>query len=636
MGGATASLIQMAAKRVALFCLAFFWESGLWSAPVSQAVKLDHFGYRTADTKVAIFTTDPGPVVEVRDTENLAVFLVPADGGSITDRGSDGAPSGDHVWWVDFTAFDIPGSYRLYSSALDATSYDFDIRDDIYNVVVQKALNTFYLQRCNTPKVAALAGAWADSEGCHADDAATGPASGHSDHGSLDLTGGWHDAGDYNKYVWSAVSTAVLFMLRAFEDNPGVFLDGDLAIPESSNGIPDLLDEIKWELDWLLRMQLPSGEVLSQMHVTGFAADSPPSADENLRFYQNPNEESGAVLAGTCAMAARIFAAQGLTTYAATLRTAALETWTWLETQGDSEIKVWAAAEIFRLDPSVTSARSYVDGFYAAAWAGRFFNVMRYDTHAALTYVSTAGASAAVVTNMKENIGDQVDYIFDNDDLYRNGMPSWSYYWGSSSIRAGYGVFLLQAARMGETGSHTAAECVGHAEAFLHYFHGQNALNMVYLTNMAALGGEHSSFQLYHAWFGDSENVYSRDRFVGKPPAVVEPDYPYFKGIDNHGVSDDKTSTLGPAPGFVTGGPNKDYGGDASPPLGAVYYNRFYRDWNDQEVWTARTWEITENSIGYQGPYVALGAYFMQPQPKSIFTDGFESGDTTSWSSVSP
>ena len=84
------------------------------------------------------------------------------------------------------------------------------------------------------------------------------------------------------------------------------------------------------------------------------------------------------------------------------------------------------------------------------------------------------------------------------------------------------------------------------------------------------------------------------------------------------------------------GGPNKDYGGDASPPLGAVYYNRFYRDWNDQEVWTAKTWEITENSIGYQGPYVALGAYFMQPQPKSIFTDGFESGDTSAWSSTSP
>ena len=93
---------------------------------------------------------------------------------------------------------------------------------------------------------------------------------------------------------------------------------------------------------------------------------------------------------------------------------------------------------------------------------------------------------------------------------------------------------------------------------------------------------------------------------------------------------------MGPPPGIVPGGPNKDYSGTATPPANAGFYNRYYRDWADQVEWTARTWEITENSIGYQGPYVALGAYFMQPQPKSIFTDGFESGDTTSWSNVNP
>jgi len=94
-------------------------------------------------------------------------------------------------------------------------------------------------------------------------------------------------------------------------------------------------------------------------------------------------------------------------------------------------------------------------------------------------------------------------------------------------------------------------------------------------------------------------------------PGVVEPDYPYFKGSDNHGINDNKSSSLGPPPGFVPGGPNKDYSGDGVPPGNAVYYNRFYRDWADQTVWTVLTWEITENSIGYQGPYVALASYFM-------------------------
>jgi len=78
-------------------------------------------------------------------------------------------------------------------------------------------------------------------------------------------------------------------------------------------------------------------------------------------------------------------------------------------------------------------------------------------------------------------------------------------------------------------------------------------------------------------------------------------------------VGDDKASLWGPAPGFVVGGPNRDYTGDANPPGGAGHPNRAYRDWNDQTVWTARTWEITESSIGYQGPYVALLAAFAGP-----------------------
>jgi hypothetical protein len=462
-------------------------------------------------------------------------------------------------------------------------------------------------------------------------DVATFAAAGHTDRGALDLTGGWHDAGDYNKYVWSAVSTAVLHLLRAHEENPGLFQDGDLGIPESGNDVPDILDEVAYELDWLLKMQLPDGSVLSQTHVDGWDSDSPPSADSNPRYYHDPNLESGAVFAGTCALSARVFAAEGMTTYAETLKNASLSSWAWLQTQGDSDHKVWAAAEIFRLDPSQTAARDYVDSYHASSWSGRFFNVLQYDTQAALTYVQTAAATPTVKANMLASIGAQVDYIFGVDDKYRNGMPDWSYHWGSNGMRAGYGVFLTMAAKLGATGSHSADECRAHALDFLHFFHGQNPLNMVYLTNMSAFGGEHSSYQLYHAWFGDSWSASSSATYLGKPPQVVEPDYPYFKGTDNHGVNDNKTSTLGPAPGFVPGGPNAAYSGTAIPPGGAGFLNRFYRDWCDQIVWTAVTWEITENSIGYQGPYVALAAAFVPPA-NELFSDGFESGGSSRWS----
>src|SRR5262249_22799679 len=149
----------------------------------------------------------------------------------------------------------------------------------------------------------------------------------------------------------------------------------------------------------------------------------------------------------------------------------------------------------------------------------------------------------------------------------------------------------------------------------------------------------------YHAWFCDSRNAYSRTNYIGKPAAVSEPHYPYFAGVDNHGVNDNNASALGPPPGLVVGGPNTSYSGDTAPPLGSSGYNRFYRDWCEQRSGDPRTWEITENSIGYQGPYTALAAAFMatahptglslDPAPSSS-SDGnhvFEAGETVT---VSP
>jgi len=241
----------------------------------------------------------------------------------------------------------------------------------------------------------------------------------------------------------------------------------------------------------------------------------------------------------------------------------------------------------------------------------RFLNPLSYDTHAAITYIQAPGATAAVVSDMRADVAAQVDYIFSNDDLYRNGMADWAYHWGSSKSRASRGIFLHQANKLGERGSHTETEILEHAQDILHFFHGQNPINMVYLTNMADLGGEHSSWQFYHAWFGASGDSFSTTNYLGKPAAFNEPDYPYFKGTDNHGVSDNKSSVYGPAPGIVPGGPNKNYSGTSIPPQNAVGYNRYYRDWADQSTASAVTWEISENSISYQGAYVALGAYYM-------------------------
>jgi hypothetical protein len=600
-----------------------------WAGTPSLSVKLDHFGYRPADRKIAVFTADPGATVQVRNLADTVLYTVPTDGGSISSQGAD-AHSGDNVWWVDFSGFTTAGSYRLYSSSLGAQSYNFEIRNDIYNAPGLAALKTYYYQRCGVAKPAAYAGAeWADAGACHLGDANCTAHAGHSNHGTRDLSGGWHDAGDHNKYAWYAVTDSVYFMLRAFEDNPSVYSDGQLNIPESGNGVPDILDEMKFELDWLLKMQLPDGSVLDRVRAADgvYTVWAPPSADTTTRYYKDPTNDSAATLAVSCAIGARIFEAQGQAAYAATLRAAANAAWAWLQPRAvsadEAPYKVFAAAEVFRTDPTQVSARTHVDG-YVANWATHFYNMDHFDIWAAHTYIRTPAATATVVNSMRAGINGAVNAIFSNDDKYLSGMQSWYYYWGSNRPRAKHGLFLLHAVDQGLTGSRTAAQVREKAQGYLHYFHGRNPLSMVYLTHMAALGGEHSSWMFYHGWFGDSNNTYSRTRFLGKPAGIVEPHYPYYAGTDNHGVNDNRSATYGPPPGYVPGGVNASYTGSSIPPSGITQRNKAYRDWAWQSAGSApNTWEITENSISSQGPYVALAAYFMAPSAAYSPTPSF-------------
>ena len=141
---------------------------------------------------------------------------------------------------------------------------------------------------------------------------------------------------------------------------------------------------------------------------------------------------------------------------------------------------------------------------------------------------------------------------------------------------------------------------------------GLNPVNMVYMTNMAAYGGEHSSFQIYHGWFSyeDGGSADGNDLYNGMPTNVDEPLYPYY-------VDDDQTSAFGPAPGLMPGGPNMYYSG-AYMIQGIDAPATAYRDWSTGCDWSAEqgiclsaSWEITEPMAAYQGPFVLLLSFVM-------------------------
>jgi endoglucanase len=606
---------------------------------LSGALRIDNFGWRPADTKVAVLLGQAG----------AAVQLVDASTGASVGNFTSSSPlqtdtySGDGYSTVDFSAFSTSGDYYLYVPSLNVRSYGFRISEDTYDVVGAASVKAYYFQRCNHDKALPFAtdallgysagGQWVDGA-CHGTDANAPAGPGSANNGLLDVHGGWHDAGDYQKTLWGR---GVPQMLFAYEVNPGAWTDGQLHIPESGNGIPDLLDEVRWELDFYVRMQRPDGHFMTSTKGNNATVTSPPSASNEGRVYFDCTSPSGngwsgggvtiAVATGNAVLAlahaAIVFKSIGQSSIASGYAAAAVAGWNWLHgytaTGSENDLKASAASAVFRMDPTQSTAQSFVDAFPWDTWDGMIPNTITPGEGTLSTgawhYLMNASGTPSVKAKIQAAVAQGlVNPAFTADGPYGGMFGSstngWDWSWGSNRNQAFYGLNLFMAARQGIYGSHTEAEVVALAQKHLHYMLGLNPLNMVYMTNMAAYGGEHSSFQIFHSWFsftvndGDNGNT----TFNGKPQSVVEPLYPY-------NPSDSQTSLYGPAPGLVPGGPNWYYDGTYVIP-DRTYPAYAYRDfsvgcgWNGS-VCTASSWELTEPDVGYQGAMVLLTAFVM-------------------------
>ncbi|MVM41119.1 hypothetical protein GO730_31120 [Spirosoma sp. HMF3257] len=202
--------------------------------------------------------------------------------------------SGDKGWWFDFSSVNTPGSYYVFDVGNNVGSYRFEIGDNVYADVLKAAVRTYFYQRINFAKQPPYTDAkWADvatHEWPGQDRQATSRYAKGNMSTARDLHGGWMDAGDMNKYVTFAEEPVAL-LLEAYRLNPAVFGD-NFNIPESGNGIPDILDEVKWELDFMRRMQdaTGTGGLLLKVGVDNYDESDrngglPPSADRRPRYY---------------------------------------------------------------------------------------------------------------------------------------------------------------------------------------------------------------------------------------------------------------------------------------------------------------------------------------------------------------
>jgi endoglucanase len=306
-------------------------------------VRVNQVGYLPFGPKNATIVTDATGVLpwELRDADGDVV----ASGQSLP-RGVHPA-SGQNVHTVDFTDVNAPGTgYTLVADG--QTSHPFDISGDVYDQLRSDALQFFYIQRSGIAIDGALVG---DQYARPAGHVGVAPNQGDTDVGCqpgvcdyrLDARGGWYDAGDHGKYVVNG-GIATYQILSTFERTKtavtgrfgAALADATLRVPERGNGVPDVLDEARWELEFMMRMQVPAGQPLAgmahhKMHDqfwTGLPLQ--PEDDPVLRELHPPSTAATLNLAATAAQCARVYA-----TYDAAFAEACLA----------SARRAWAAAK---------------------------------------------------------------------------------------------------------------------------------------------------------------------------------------------------------------------------------------------------------------------------------------------------
>ncbi|PAX06740.1 glycoside hydrolase family 9 protein [Sphingomonas lenta] len=576
------------------------------SATDPVAIHVNQLGYLPAGPKRA--------VVASPSRAPLAWRLLDARGrtaaqGRTTVAGDDAA-SGDHVHLADFGGVRAPGEYRL--SVGGVATRPFPIRPDVYRSLARASLNFFYQQRAGTPIEAAHAGGaqWARAAG-HPNEVAA-CFSGPDQRGTvwpgclykLDVTGGWYDAGDHGKYVVNGGIS--LWTLLNLHEVAASFPDGSAALPEAGNGVPDLLDEARWEMEFLLRMQVPDGTRLAlpvgpqdqqkplrltPVHAGGMAhhkiADrnwtalpTIPAEDREERLLYPPSTAATLNLAAVAAQCARIwrsidpaFAARCLSAaqraWTAALRNPevyAAQGFTGSGGYGDWDLSDefhWAAAELY----ATTGAPAYLDRLRRSPlFTAPLESEPSWPEVAALgtiTLATAPGVPDAVTKSQRALLVAAADRFLAERDRsgYRIPYATTRYPWGSNSNVLNRAMILLLAHRFtGDTRYRAGA--IDAAD----YVLGRNPLDQSYVSGF----GWNPLRNPHHRFWAPS----------------LDPKLP------------------GPPPGVLSGGPNNTAWADdvARSMQGKCAPQRCWRD-------DVNGFAMNEVAINWNAPLVWVAAY---------------------------
>lgn len=232
--------------------------------------------------------------------------------------------SQDSFQLVDLSALNQEGTYSLMFPS-SGRSFPLVVRKNPYRPLTDAAIKFFYFQRASTSLPREFAGEFLRAAG-HMDTAVIlHPSTG--DTGRIFSPKGWYDAGDYGKYIVNSGIT-MYTLLILFEQNQAKFAKRDFQIPESGNSTPDLLEELRWNLDWMLTMQAKDGGIYHKLTTLRFCGSVMPAADTATRYVIGKSTAASFDFAAVMAKASLVFGPYD-PTYAKRMLTAARKAYQW-------------------------------------------------------------------------------------------------------------------------------------------------------------------------------------------------------------------------------------------------------------------------------------------------------------------
>lgn len=470
------------------------------AASAEAIVKVNQVGFLPASQKLAV----------VPDGARASRFEIVDAGGKPVFSGALGAPvrweaSGETVRIADFSGVTAPGQYRVKVDGLPLSD-PFKVDADAYRAVGAAALKAYYFNRSALALAPRHAGAWARPAG-HPDDRVLvhpSAASGGRPAGTvLASPKGWYDAGDYNKYLPSSGITTYT-LLAAYEHFPAWFDRLEVNIPESGNGVPDLIDEAMWNLAWMLTMQDPvDGGVYHKLTNLKFdAMVMPHQAMKEPRYVVAKSTSAALNFAATMAAASRVLAPyqKQYPGMAARMLAAAEQAWKWAQANpavlfknpadvvtgeyGDARVDdefAWAAAELYistgkdsyygAMQPeTVSNTYPAWDDVRGLAWMSLAHHRDR------LTPIADSGLIAARIDGLAARLANAW-----RGSGYRVPMKAQDFVWGSNAVMLNQAMMLVQGYRLNGKRAYLEA-----AQSALDYVLGRNALGFSFVTGFGA------------------------------------------------------------------------------------------------------------------------------------------------------